>query len=468
MTTDPADLSAVDLLEHYAAGSLSSVDALDATLRRIKAHEPVVNAFVLTDPGRARAEAEASAARWQSGQPRGPLDGVPTTIKDLLPVIGWPTRRGSLATADLGPEQVDAPAVARLKEAGAVLVGKTTTPEFGWKAVTDSPYSGVTRNPWNSEKTTGGSSGGAVAAAALGMGAINIGTDGGGSIRIPASFTGVFGIKATYGRVPMWPTTPLTPLAHIGPLTRTVADAALALDVISRPDARDGLRLDPHADSFLDGLEGGVPGLRIAYSPGLGIAEDAVDAEVRTCVDEAVQVLAAAGATVERADPDITPPMETFNRHWFVGFASLLKRFGDDVRANMDPAMVAAAEDGAATSILDFAAHVEARTALIHAFSEFHADWDLLLTPAMPITAFEADALVPADSGHPCWPDWTPFSHPFNLTGQPAASVPCGFTSEGLPVGLQIVGPRGADALVLRAARAFERERPFVMPPRMG
>lgn len=238
------------------------------------------------------------------------------------------------------------------------------------------------------------------------------------------------------------------------------------LDVISGEDPRDGLRLPPPDGSFLDGLEDGIAGLRIAFSPGLGFAENAVDGEVARLVEEAVGVLAAQGATIERVDPDIAPPLDVFNRHWFVGFASLLRQYDDEQRAVMDPGMLAVSAVGAATSVLNRAAAAEARAALTHAFSEFYADWDLLVTPSVPIPAFEAGALVPAGSGHPCWPDWTPFSYPFNLTGQPAASVPCGFTRDGLPVGMQIAGPRYSEALILRAARAFERVRPFVMPPR--
>src|SRR6476646_6668109 len=236
--SDLCTLSATELLDGYRKHQLSPVEVTRAVLDRIEKLNPVLNAFNLVSD-RAMEDAKASQARWTSGQPKGLLDGVPVSIKDIILTKGWPTLRGSKTVDPKGPWNDDAPAAARLREHGAVLLGKTTTPEFGWKGVTDSPLTGITRNPWNAKKTPGGSSGGAVAAVASGMGPLAVGTDGGGSIRIPCSFTGLFGIKPSFGRVPAWPLSPMGNVAHLGPMARTVADAALMLNVLSQPDARD-------------------------------------------------------------------------------------------------------------------------------------------------------------------------------------------------------------------------------------
>jgi aspartyl-tRNA(Asn)/glutamyl-tRNA(Gln) amidotransferase subunit A len=270
--SDHATLPAADLLRLYRSKQLSPVEVVEAALARIERFDGDVNAFCLVDGEGALQAARESEARWQAGKPAGLLDGVPATIKDLVLTKGWPTRRGSKTIDPAGPWEEDAPVVARLREAGAVLLGKTTTPEFGWKGVTDNPLTGITRNPWNTGRTPGGSSGGAAVAAALGMGALHIGTDGGGSIRIPAGFTGIFGHKPSFGRVPAYPPSPFATVAHVGPMTRTVEDAALMLTVLSKPDARDWFALPYEARDYRIGLHEGIEGLRIAYSPALGYA----------------------------------------------------------------------------------------------------------------------------------------------------------------------------------------------------
>ncbi|MBD0323422.1 MAG: amidase, partial [Aldersonia sp.] len=239
MPSDLADWTATDLVAGYRRRDISPVEATESVLDRIGKVDPAINAFTLTDPDSALDSARESEQRWRAGGPRGPVDGVPTSIKDLLLTRGWPTLRGSKT---IDPDQdwaVDSPAVARLREGGAVLIGKTTTPELGWKGVTDNPLTGITRNPWNPERTSGGSSGGAAAAVAAGMGPLAVGTDGGGSVRIPGSFCVILAFKATYGTVPIYPPSPFGTLAHVGPMTRTVADTALLLDVITGPDPRD-------------------------------------------------------------------------------------------------------------------------------------------------------------------------------------------------------------------------------------
>jgi aspartyl-tRNA(Asn)/glutamyl-tRNA(Gln) amidotransferase subunit A len=462
MTTDPAMLSATELIGHYRRKQLSPVEATQAVLDRIERFDGAINAFCLVDPEQALASARASEERWRRGAPAGLVDGVPATIKDVVLTRGWPTLRGSRAVAQGEPWDEDAPATARLREQGAVLIGKTTTPEFGWKAVTDSPLTGITRNPWDVAKTPGGSSGGAAAACALGLGALHVGTDGGGSIRIPASFTGVFGLKPSFGRVPAWPLSPFGTVAHLGPITRTVSDAALMLNVLAMPDSRDwhALPYDPRDHRI--GLDDGVRGLKIAFSPNLGFVE--VDPEVAELVASAAAAFVELGAHVEQADPGLANPRAIFVAHWYAGAASILRHYDGRQQARMDPGLVEIAAAGSRIELLDYLDAVARRGALGQQMIAFHERFDLLLTPTMPIAAFAAGVELPDPARQERWFDWAPFSNPFNLTQQPAASVPCGFTAAGLPVGLQIVGPMHADALVLRAARAFEAARPWPMP----
>jgi aspartyl-tRNA(Asn)/glutamyl-tRNA(Gln) amidotransferase subunit A len=463
LSRDLALLPATELLANYRSKKLSPVEATKAALARIAALDGRLNGFCLVDEAGALAAARKSEWRWQRGEPMGLVDGVPTTVKDLVITKGWPTLRGSTAVSPDQPWDEDAPAVARLREHGAVLLGKTTTPEFGWKGVTDSPLTGVTRNPWNPEMTPGGSSGGAAVAAATGMGALHIGTDGGGSIRIPASFTGIVGFKQSYGRVPAYPLSPFGTLAHLGPMARTVSDAALMLTVLSRPDPRDWYALPPEDRNYLDGLEAGVKGLRVAFAP--TIAGAPVDAEVAELVAEAARTFAGLGAVVDAATPDLVDSCQTFARHWFPGAANALRGFTAEQRGPMDPGLVEIAEQGAILPLLDYLAAVKEREAMGVTMNLFHRRWDLLLMPTVPIPAFVAGRELPPGHRGRRWMDWTPFTYPFNLTRQPAATVPCGLTAAGLPVGLQIIGPLYGDVAVLRAARAFERARPFKMPP---
>jgi len=458
--TDSADLTATELREAFRTGALSPVTATEDALRRIERFDPVVNAFCLVDGDRALAAAHASQQRWQRGRPRGPLDGVPVSIKDMLLTEGWPTLRGSRTVDAHQPWREDSPTAARLREQGAVALGKTTTPELGWKAVTDSPRHGVTRNPWRRDLTPGGSSGGAAAALALGMGALAVGTDAGGSIRIPASFTGVFGHKPTYGWVPHYPASAFGTLAHVGPMARSVVDAAVMLDVMSGVDSRDWSTAPPPSGSFAEAARrADVRGKRIAFSPSLGFAD--VDPEVASVVADAVEVFADLGARVEVADPDLADPVEEFHVLWFAGAASATESLSPADRDLLDPALREIAEAGAAASARDYLRATARRAALGQLMGAFHGRYDLLVTPTVPITAFDAGREVPLGWPQPRWTSWTPLTYPFNMTQQPAASLPCGVTSAGLPVGLQVVGPRWADADVLAACGAFELARPW-------
>lgn len=457
-----ADLTATAMLAAYATGELSPVEATEATIQRIEDANPAVNAFCLVDADHALRRARASEARWRRKEPAGKLDGVPASIKDIFLTAGWPTLRGSRT---IDPQQhwdTDGPTVARMREHNAVFVGKTTTPELAWKGVTDSPLQGITRNPWDITKTTGGSSGGAAAAVALGMAPLAIGTDGGGSVRIPAAFCGIFTIKPTYGRIPHYPASPFGTLAHAGPMTTTVTETALLLDVLSEPDSRDWSALAPPEQSFLKDLDTGVQGLRIAFSPDLGFAD--VDPDIASAVAHAAAVFEELGATVEQADPGFTDPVTDFHVLWFAGAAKSTEHLTASQRALLEPSLREICEQGLTYSAQDYLEANNTRMALGQRMGAFHETYDLLLTPAVAVPPFEAGLEVPPGSTATRWTSWTPFSYPFNMTQQPAASVPCGFTSGGLPVGLQIVGPRHSDARVLRAARAFEQARPWQRP----
>ncbi|MBT2387846.1 amidase [Streptomyces sp. ISL-1] len=457
------DLTARQLLTGYEKGDFSPVEATRAALERIEVVQPLVNAFVRVDAEQALAQAESSAERWRKGEPQGLLDGVPVTVKDLLLQRSGPTLRGSMSVSVEGSWDEDAPSVERLRAHGAVFLGKTTTPEFGWKGVTDSPRHGVTRNPYDITRTAGGSSGGSAVAVALGAGPLSIGTDGGGSVRIPASFCGIFAMKPTYGRVPLYPSSPFGTLSHAGPMTRDAADAALMLDVVSGEDWRDWSHLGP-ADSVRGTLADGVKGLRIAYSPSFG-GQVAVRPAVAAAVRRAVGALAGLGAFVEESDPDIADPVEAFHTLWFSGAARLLQHFGPRQREALDPGLREVAGTGARHSALEYLAAVDVRMDLGRRMARFHTSYDLLVTPTLPITAFEAGAEVPAHSGHRRWTGWTPFTYPFNMTQQPAATVPCGVDEDGLPVGVQLIGARHADALVLRAAHALYESGAATIPP---
>ena len=468
-TSDLTQCTASELLQHYRSGHASPVDATQAVLARIERLNPKLNAFCLVDAEAALASARASEARWQahrtSGAPVGELDGVPTSIKDLILTRGWPTLRGSRTIDPQQAWEVDAPATARLREAGAVLLGKTTTPEFGCKGETNSPATGITRNPWNLGCTPGGSSGGAASAIAAGLGPLAVGTDGAGSVRIPAAFCGNVGLKPSFGRVPAYPLSPFGSVAHLGPHTMSVRDAALMMNVLKKPDARDWTSLPPNATDYTLGLDDGIRGLRIAYSPTLGYAKN-VHPEIAAAVEVAVRQLQALGAHVEQVDPGFEDPLEITTGLWFLGAHTVWSGLTPEQQAVTDPDFRAEAALGAQLSAPQVQQLNLRRGVLGSHMRQFMQRYDLLVTPSVSVPAFEARpaGAVPMDPVSML--GWTPFSYPFNLTQQPAISVPCGLTKSGLPMGLQIVGPMFGDALVLRAARAYESVQPVMRPSR--
>jgi aspartyl-tRNA(Asn)/glutamyl-tRNA(Gln) amidotransferase subunit A len=455
--------TATELTALYGRGALSPVEVATQLLARIEALQPALNAFCIVDRDGALAAANASEQRWRRGEPLGALDGVPATIKDLMLMRGFPTLRGSHLVDPAQDWSEDSPAVARLHEAGAVILGKTTTSEFGWKALGDSPLHGVTRNPWDRARTSGGSSAGAAVAAAAGIGVLHLGSDGAGSIRTPSAFCGVFGLKPSFGRVPAYPPSPLGLLSHHGPIARTVADAAAMLNAIARPDDRDPYALPADDRDWTAALEGGVKGWRVAFSPDLGYAR--VDHEIAAAVAAAARRFETLGADVEEVGALFASPRDALFTLWAAGEAALLRTFPAERRHLVDPGLLETVAAGERIMAADWVAADLVRTALGRRMAEFHRRYDILLTPTMPVPALPAgrDLNDAAQERH--WIDWSPFSYPFNMTRQPAASLCCGLTSAGLPIGLQIVGPLYCDDRVLRAARAFEETQPRLRPP---
>jgi len=460
-TPDLGWIPATELAALIRSKKVSPVEVVDAVLARVERLNPTLNCFGTVTAEEARDAAVAAEVAVMTGETLGPLHGVPVSIKDLLFTRRVPTTGGSRLFADHVPEE-DAVSVERLKGAGAIIIGKTTTPEFGHKAVTESPLFGITRNPWNPTLTPGGSSGGAAAAVAAGLGPLGVGTDDGGSIRIPASFCGIYGLKPSFGRVPQNPGFPAwETLSHAGPMTRTVRDAALMLDAIAGPDDRDRHSLPAAAHAFLPACEGGIAGLSVAWSPDLGYAR--VDPEVADLCAAAAERFESFGGHVEVVSPYWEDPEETFRVT--VG-AETWSAWGDRLEADgeqMDRSLRALLRFGSEVTAAQYLRAMRRRSEFWTEVQRFLARFDLLITPTVAVPAFEVGkAGLNEVNGQPSSPlGWMPFCFPFNLTGQPAATVPVGFTSAGLPVGLQIVGRRHADHTVLAASAAFEAAQPW-------
>ncbi len=464
MTQDLSLLSAVELSTLYRAGKASPVETTRAVLKQIEDLNPVLNAFCWLDIDAAMDAARSSEDRWKRGEPKSLVDGIPTTVKDLSVTRGWPTRRGSRAIPARGPWLEDSPSVARMREAGAVLIGKTTVPEFGSSGCTKSDLCGVTRNPWNPAKSPGGSSGGASASLAAGMGTIALGSDAAGSIRSPASHTATFGLKTTFGRVPDYPSSYLGTIAVVGPMTRTVADAALCMNVISQPDSRDSYALPPPTEDFSTMLAGGIKGLRIAYSPTLGHCE--IDPEVAAIVADGAKLLEQLGANVEQVERIFDDPSEYLFKVMGPGMTNAFRVFGftEADKALMNPRLVQVAEANAKMPVAEFIAARDRQEQLGALMRKFHEKYDLLVTPSCWWPPIGAEDEAPTDPRYSRLKAWMPLCATFNLTKQPAASVPLGLTADGLPVGMQVVGPLYSDALVMRACHTIEMARAFARP----
>ena len=463
--TDHRDLcyaGATELAEWIRRKEISPVEVVKTFIKRIEAINPKVNAFCTLTFDSAMAEAKAAEQAVMEGKPLGPLHGVPYAIKDLIYTKGVRTMRGSCIYEHFVPEE-DAILVERLRNAGGIMMGKTTTPEFGFKGMTDSPVTGITRNPWNLDMTTGGSSGGAAAQIAAGMTPLAVGSDGGGSIRNPASFTGIYGLKPTYGRVPVYPMSSLDMLSHAGPMTRTVADAALMLFVMSGPHSADPLCQEAPPENYPARLNEGIQGLKVAWSPNLGLVP-AVEKEVAGITQKAAWAFQELGCHVEEVkDTGFEDTLQIHGALWFGDLAGMLGHYLPEWESKMDPLLVTWTKIGMTISAEDYVRAQIRRNELRDKVRRFFEKYDLLLTPTLPVTAFRAG--VSAEAGLKDsvvdFRNWSPFSAIYNLTHVPAASVPAGFTSQGLPVGLQIAGRRFADLTVLQASAAFEAIRPW-------
>ena len=458
--TDLCYLSALQLRDLYQKGEVSPVEVTEAILRRMDQLNPSLNAFITTTPELALKGARASEKAYQTDESPPPLAGIPTSIKDLVAMTGFRTTRGSWRYRD-SVSDFDAPIMDRFHAAGAVIIGKTNLPEFGWKGDSTNRIIGSTHNPWQHGRTAGGSSGGGTAALAAGLGPLAQGSDGAGSIRIPTSFCGVYGLKPSWGIIPQYPPSAVELFSHLGPMTRTVADSALMLRVMAGADPRDRLSIPTDTDYLAD-LEGDIAGLRVAWSPDLGYA--LVDPEVREIVTKAALRFEELGCHVEEAHPNLEDPWESIvHVIWASAFAGLHLHDLDAVRDQIDPGLVRVIEQGLELTGAEVAIAYAKRNDYYHAWREFMEQYDLVLTPTLPVTAFPAGDDHPGQiDGQPTtYLSWTAFTYPFNITGQPAASVPCGFDHNGLPVGLQIVGRWRDDVTVLRASAAFETLAPW-------
>ncbi|MDI3567202.1 amidase [Bradyrhizobium sp. Arg816] len=441
------DLTAYDCLALFKSRDLSPVEVIDDCLHRIDEANREFNAFCFIGFEQAKARARLSEGRWMRGEPIGLIDGVPVTLKDVTLCRGMPTRFGSKATSEDGQLDADSATAAQLRDAGAVILGKTTTSEFGCKGVTDNLLDGITRNPWNPDFTPGGSSGGAAVAAALNLGFLHQGSDSGGSIRMPASFTGTFGLKPTLGYVPQWPPSAFTTLSHIGPITRTVADAALMMKVLGQRDVRDGYAGPAYPFGDLP-LASTLKGLKVAYSRNFGYVD--VANEILNVTDIAVQRMEALGADIVEKDPGFDDPSEVASMLFLAGCGRIFSRLSREQRGLVSPVFLQYAEKGLTVTLSQYQEAQEARARLTATMAAFHEEFDLLVSPTTPVAPFPVEL-----NQVPNRPHWV-LTSPFNLTQQPAASLPCGLDRSGLPVGLQLVGARYKDMTVLSAAQVLE------------
>ena len=454
-------MTARELARRIAAREVSPVEVTRRALGRAEATQASLNAFVLIMDEQALTAARTAEDAVMRGAALGPLHGVPFSAKDLVAVGGVPFCFGSRTMAD-NVAAADAPPVERMKRAGAILIGKTTTSEFGCKAVGDCPLTGITRNPWNPAKTPGGSSAGAAASVAAGITPLAIGTDGGGSIRIPCSFTGLAGIKPQYGRVPVWPTTAAPTLSHVGPMARTVADAALMLTSMAGYDARDPYAVAGPVPDLMAACDAGVRGLRIAYSRTYGYAKP--DADVVALIDAAAKTFETLGCIVEPVEAVFdSDPVEIWNAEFYASIGTRLAPILEKQRDLLDPAVAATLDGALQQDLRSYYTKVFERFALRERMRVLFEHYDLLLSPTLPVASLDVGVNVPAHLSDRNLVSWVYYPYPFNLTGQPAATV-CAGLSQGMPVGLQLVGRALGEYDVVRAAAAFEATQPVRRP----
>lgn len=459
MTENLSFVSALELKGRIAAKEISPVDVVESALRRLHEVEPTLNNFATLTEDLARKSAKEAESAVVRGDRLGLLHGLPISIKDLITVGGVKCSFGSRSAAN-NIAAADAPSVERVKAHGACILGKTTTSEFGCKPVGDSPLTGITRNPWNTGKTPGGSSCGAAASIAAGVTPFGLGTDGGGSIRIPAFFTGLFGIKATFGRVPVFPTSATPTLAHVGPLARTVRDGALLLSAVAGHDRRDPFSIAEPLPDFVAACDRSVRGKRVAWSPTLGYARP--DAEVVALCEEAVKALEEQGCDVELVENVMEKnPSDMWMAEFYAGVGTRLKDVLENEPDSLDPAVVEVLSGALDQSLEDYYRKVFERYEFRDVMRAFFSRYDLLVTPTLPVPAFDVGLNIPPQIPDANMISWVAYTYPFNLTGYPAASVPAGFTADRLPVGLQIVGGPLREVDIFAAAARLEESRPW-------
>ena len=463
MSSELAFMSAVELAQSIRDKKVSSLEATENFFQRIDQLDSQLHSYLTLCRDQALADARAADAAVRQGAELGPLHGVPISIKDLETTKGVVTTMGSAIFKDRVPD-MDSIVVERVKAAGAIILGKTNTPEFGQSGTTENKLGEPCRNPWNTERTPGGSSGGAAAALAAGLCTLSMGTDGGGSVRIPASFTGLFGIKPTQGRVPRFGGYGRPSANHFsqsGPITRTVADSALLLQVIAGPDTRDITSIREPAPDFSANLGAGVNGMRLAWSSDLGYA--AIDAEVVDITKQAAMKFIGLGANMDDAKLKLEDPFETF---WNVFSTAAYTSYGhllEEHRDDLSDIGLMSIEHGQQTTGADMSRAIYEVDRLGRRMEEFFDNFDLLLTPTMAVPAFPIDQRPGVIGGKTVDPFWgfLPFTYPINISGQTAASIPCGYSSDGMPIGLHIIGPKGSEAKVLQACAAFEAANPW-------
>ena len=453
-----AYMTASELKGLLAARDISPVELVEDTLSRQEALEPKINAFVTRTPEVALDAAHEAERAIAAGE-AGAITGLPTSVKDLVAMAGVPWTFGSRPFAD-NVVDFDAPAVERVRAAGGCIVGKSTTSEFGCKAVCDSPLTGITRNPWNLAKTSGGSSGGGAASVAAGLTPFAVCTDGGGSVRIPSALCGLFGIKGQFARVPVFPVSAAPTLAHVGAIARTVRDAALLLSVMAGHDRRDAFGVAAPVPDFVGACDGGVEGLRIAWSPTLGYAQP--QPEIVALCEAAARRFEALGCEVELVEDALgNDPVEIWMAEFYGGIGTKLKALMAEKPEELDPAVVTTLTGGLDRSMVDYFGQLFARYEFREKMRQFFERYDLLLSPTLPCAAFDVGHDTPPGHEGRNIVSWVYYTYPFNLTGQPAASIPAGFTAEGLPVGLQMVAGINREVDILRAAAAFEEAAPW-------
>ena len=456
-------LSAVDLLSMYKTRETNPLEVSLDIIKQLEKKNSQFNAYVCFDEEKILQQAKLSSERWSSGKVKGILDGVPISIKDLLITKDYPTRRGSFIESLPITSDKDAPVVKKIFEQGGIVLGKTATPEFGHKGTTQSKRYGATLNPWNTELNSGGSSGGSASAVAAGMGPLSIGTDGGGSVRIPSSFCGLFGHKPTFGKVPAYPISPFGTVANIGPITRTVADGGLLMNVIAKPDKDDWYSLPYDKEIYNEFDLNEVKNLKIGVFKYWGMKtffnQISLENSVEVAYENILKKLKQEGLQLTFDSKINWPnnPANIFKTMWYVGAANLSKKIDDEEFSKIDENFLQFIDEGNKYSVFDFLAAEARRAENASYLSYLFEKFDVLIGPTMPVLPLECDAVTAKDYESKDLFSWTPFTYPFNLTKHPSSTINCGFSSSGLPIGIQVVAPHYEDKRCFQISAYLEK-----------